>query len=102
MGCNLVMFFSKRIVKWLEEQHTCHLKAPCESGRNIAISDCPANTHVREGEIESYCRPTRQTVNRAIRIDSVDPLIEGVPDHDAAERISPQLLYRLDSIVQGC
>ncbi len=30
----------------------------------------------------TYWRPTRLNVNRAIRIDSVEPLIEGVPVHD--------------------
>lgn len=32
----------------------------------------------------THCKPTRLKVNRAIRMDSVEPLIDGVPVHDAA------------------
>lgn len=31
-----------------------------------------------------YCKPTRLNVRSAMRIDSDDPLIDGVPVHDAA------------------
>ena len=32
----------------------------------------------------AYCMPTKLKVKRAIRIDSVEPLMDGVPAHDAA------------------
>ena len=32
----------------------------------------------------AHCRPIKLKVKSAIRIASVDPLIEGVPAHDAA------------------
>lgn len=35
-------------------------------------------------EQDTYCKPIRLKVNRAIRMDSVEPLIDGVPAHDAA------------------
>ena len=38
--------------------------------------------HVCEGR--AHCNPTRLKVNKAIRMDSVEPLIDGVPAHDAA------------------
>lgn len=39
-------------------------------------------SHMSHGS--THCKPTRLKVNRAIRIDSVEPLIDGVPAHDAA------------------
>ena len=33
---------------------------------------------------DTYCSPTRLKVKSAMRTDSVEPLIEGVPVHDAA------------------
>ena len=35
-------------------------------------------------EIYTHCRPIKLKVKRAIRMDSVDPLMDGVPAHDAA------------------
>ena len=47
------------------------------------------------------CKPMRLKVNRAIRIDSDDPLIDGLPVHDAAEGIAcPPPVYRLCIITE--
>ena len=32
----------------------------------------------------THCKPTRLKVKRAMRMDSVEPLMFGVPAHDAA------------------
>ena len=38
----------------------------------------------------TYCKPIKLKVRSAMRIDSVEPLIDGVPDHcDAAWGIAP-------------
>lgn len=58
---------------------TCHFYAPCKS-TVINFSPCFVST----SSTLTYCNPTRLKVNRAIRMDSVEPLIEGVPTHDAA------------------
>lgn len=43
----------------------------------------------------------RLKVNRAIRIDSDDPLIDGLPVHDAAEGIAcPPPVYRFRIITE--
>jgi hypothetical protein len=38
----------------------------------------------KEKDDMTYCKPTRDNVNNAMRVDSVRPLMEGVPTHDAA------------------
>ena len=41
----------------------------------------------------AYCRPIRLKVRRAIRMGSVEPLIEGVPIHCAAGGIAPRVVW---------
>lgn len=41
---------------------------------------------------EPYVKPTRPNVSSIIRIDSVDPLMEGVPLHEAVEGMTTDLL----------
>lgn len=56
---------------------TGHLNAPSEP-----INFSPMVE--QETAVATYWRPTKLKVRRAMRIDSVEPFIEGVPLHDAA------------------
>lgn len=56
---------------------TSHLNAPRKPVQAWLSLDIIAN------RLDSHCRPIKLKVNRAIRMDSVDPLIDGVPAHDA-------------------
>ena len=58
---------------------TGHLNAPGESVRAIVSREM-----LIKGRGHSYCKPIRLKVSRAIRMDSVDPFMDGVPAHDAA------------------
>ena len=57
---------------------TGHLNAPSKPAETCKLS----GGHLRQGR--THCKPTRLKVSRAIRMDSVEPLIRAVPVHDAA------------------
>ena len=52
--------------------------------------------------LSTYCSPMRLKVSSAMRIDSVEPLTEGEPLHDAAEGISWVLRYSDEARPAGC
>lgn len=70
---------------------TGHLDPPSESVAD-GVSVCVA----RGCSHWTHWSPTRLKVKRAIRIDSVEPLIEDVPTHDAACGIAGDLVSQLN------
>lgn len=85
MECNLFALFLVRLVPIHDictpRCLTGHLDPPSESaadGVSVRVAPGVVACH------RTYWSPTRLKVKRAIRMDSVEPLMEGVPTHDAA------------------
>lgn len=92
---------SSSVIGMEDVRHTSHLNAPCKPVQDhllvqvVSISFGFSISHEDQREIlktlskgrgtgYTHCNPTRLNVNSAMRIDSVLPLIDGVPTHDAA------------------
>ena len=58
---------------------TCHLDGPGKSVKALLAIACGRVTYFL-----AYCSPIRLVVNRAMRMCSEEPLMEGEPVHDAA------------------